>query len=206
MAKKSNPYFQDFIKMIEYSCQAAEYLQSALRSFNPSTLPQQRKDMHAIEHAADIIGHTLMRRLAKEFVPPINREDIVKLADDLDNITDKIEDILIRIYMYNVKTIMPDAIRFSDVIVRCCEALKQALVEFPDSRKSKLLTQKIIEVNTIEEEGDAIYIQAVRSLYESGLDPIETAVWSTLFDLLEDCCDACEHVADVLGSIIMSNS
>ena len=206
MARKNNPYFQDFITMIECSCQAAEHFQSTLLNFNPETLPQQREDMHNIEHAADKIRHALMQRLAREFVPPIDREDIVRLANELDNITDKIEDILIRIYMYNVKTILPDAIAFSDILVRCCEALRQALVEFPDSRKSKVLTQKIIEVNSIEEEGDAIYIRAVRSLYEGGLDPIETSVWSTLFDLLEDCCDACEHVADVLGSIVMNNS
>ena len=206
MAKKQNPYYQDFIAMIEQSCQAAEHLQAALGSFHPETMLKQREEMHAIEHAEDLIRHSLMQRLAKEFVPPINREDIIKLANDLDNITDKIEDILIRIYMYNIKTILPDAILFSNIIVRCCEALRQALVEFTDSRKSKVLAQKIIEINTIEEEGDAIYVQAVRSLYESGRDPVETAVWSTLFDLLEDCCDACEHVADVLVSIIMNNS
>ena len=206
MAKKINPYFQDFITMIEFSCQAAKYLETVLKEFDPETLPQQRTDMHAIEHAADQVRHTLMQRLAKEFVPPIDREDIAKLADDLDDITDKIEDILIRIYMYNVKTILPDAVSFSDVIVRCCEALRQTMIEFPDARKSKLLTQKIIEVNTIEEEGDAIYIKAVRRLYESNLGPTETAVWSTLFDLLEECCDACEAVADGLGNIIMNNA
>jgi len=206
MAKKNNPYFQDFITMIEYSCQAAEFLDAALSNFNPETLPQQREDMHKIEHAADEIRHALMRRLAKEFVPPINREDIVKLSSELDTITDKIEDILIRIYMYNVKTIIPDALLFTNIIVRCCKALQQAVAEFPDANKSKLLVLKIIEVNSIEEEGDAIYVQAVRRLYESGMPPIETAVWSTLFDLFEDCCDVCEHVADGLGSIVMNNS
>jgi len=206
MAKKDNPYFQDFITMIEFSCQAAEYLEETLQSFNPDTLPQKREDMHKIEHAADEVRHTLMRRLVKEFVPPINREDIIKLSGDLDTITDKIEDILIRIYMYNVKTILPDALLFANIIVRCCRALQQAVVEFPDSRKSKVLVPKIIEVNTIEEEGDAIYVEAVRRLYESGVDPVEKAVWSTLFDLFEDCCDVCEHVADGLGSIVMNNA
>ena len=206
MVKKQKPYFQDFVTMIEHSCKAAKYLESVLKNFDPELLPQQRTEMHEIEHAADMVRHTLMRRLSKEFVPPINREDIARLANELDTITDKIEDILIRIYMYNIKTIHADAIVFSDVILRCCEALQQALIEFPDSRKSKVLIEKIIEVNTIEEEGDAIYVEAVRRLYEGDYSPVETAVWSTLFDLLEDCCDSCEHVADVLSSIIMNNA
>ena len=206
MAKKNGPYFDDFITMVNLSCRAAEYLQTVMKDYNTETLPERRQAMHEIEHAEDEVKHGMMRRLAKEFVTPIEREDIITLADELDDVTDKIDDILIRMYMYNIKAVRPAALAFADVIVRCCKALQVAINEFPNFHKSQDLRQTLIDVNTMEEEGDAIYIDAVRKLYKKGGDPVEVAAWSELFDRLEDCCDACEHVADAMEIIVMKNS
>jgi len=206
MAKKDNAYFDDFIKMIGLSCDAARYLNDYMKAFDPDTLESQQAAMHEIEHEEDMVKHAMMNRLVKEFVPPIDREDIVTLSHDLDHVTDKIEDILIHMYMYDIKEIRPDVLEFTDVIVRCCEALREAMIEFPHFKKSKIMAQKIIDVNTMENDGDAIYMKAVRNLYKSGASPIDTFIWSRLYDLFEDCCDACENVADELESIVMKNS
>ena len=206
MAKKNSPYFNDFITLANYSCQAAEYLLVSLKDFQPSTLAERRKAMHDIEHTADGIRHELNSRLVKEFVAPIDREDITNLADQLDDVTDKIEDVLIRIYMYNVKSIRPRALEFAEVIVKCCTAVHSAMIEFANFQKSSTLRELIIKVNTLEEDGDALYIAAMHEMYAQGGDPIEIAAWSELFDRLEDCCDACEHVADLVELIAMKNS
>lgn len=206
MPKKHSPYFDDFIAMTEFSCQAAEYLQKVMTDFKTDTLAQRREKMHAIEHTADQAKHNMMARLNKEFVTPIDREDIIQLANELDNVTDKIDDILIRMYMYNIQSVRPAALAFTDVIVRCCKALHNAITEFPNFQKSATLIPAIIEVNTMEEEGDALYIDAVRDLYQNASNPLEIATWSELFDRLEDCCDSCEHVADTMEIIVLKNS
>ena len=108
--------------------------------------------------------------------------------------------------MYNVKEVLPAAIVFADLIARCCKALHLAITEFPNFKKSSTLKQALIAVNTLEEEGDQIYIDAVRGLYETSPDPLKAIVWSELFDRFEDCCDACEHAADVVESVVMKNS
>ena len=206
MAKRHSPYFKDFIEMIAFSVQAAEHLQSVLANFDPATLPEQRKAMHAIEHAADEVKHCLTRRLVKEFVTPIEREDIIHLAHELDNVTDKIDNILTRMYMYNITEVPPEALAFAGVILRSCKALHAAMAEFPNFQKSTKLMPLIIEVNTLEEEGDAIYIDAVRKLYKTNEDARQVVTWSELFDRLEDCCDACENLADAMEIVAMKNS
>ena len=61
-------------------------------------------------------------------------------------------------------------------------------------------------MNTLEEEGDAIYIRAMHRLYSTEKDAITVIGWSEAFDKLEKCCDTCEEVANVMESIIMKNS
>jgi hypothetical protein len=107
--------------------------------------------------------------------------------------------------MYNVQTLRTDANTYADIIVKMCDKLKIAVEEFSNFHKSTTLKEKIIEINTIEEEGDRLYMTAVRELFEQESDPMQIFAWSKIFDLMEDCCDACEHVANVMEMVIMKN-
>lgn len=206
MAKKKTPYFDDFIKMAEVSCRAAAFLKGALTDFQPDQLAQQCIDMHHMENEEDMMKHDMMARISKEFITPIDREDIIEMANELDDVTDKIEDILIRIRMYNVREIREDAFGYLDIIERSCGKMLEAMKEFPNFRKSATLTDAIIAVNTIEEEGDGLYIKAVHKLFRNEKDPIAIVAWSNIFDLMEDCCDACEDVANTMEVVRMKNS
>ena len=147
----------------------------------------------------------MMKNLLKEFLPPIEREDIIQLADQIDNVTDSIEDIALRLYMYNIKTIRDEAFEFVKIIKSSTDTMKQMMDEFPNFRKSSSIHKYIVEINDKEEEGDRLYTAAMRRLYIESDDPVEIVVWTQVFQCLEDCCDACEDVADIVESIIMKN-
>ena len=40
----------------------------------------------------------------------------------------------------------------------------------------------------------------------SSKDAVELMIWREIFDRMEKCCDACEHVANAVESIIMKNT
>ena len=207
MARKNEfDYFDSFIKLSEYCCDAAKMLDDILIDFNADTLEEKMKKMHDIEHAADLMGHEITRRLAKEFITPIEREDIVVLIHEIDDITDCIEDVLLHMYMYNVKDIRNDALRFSKLILKSCEELKAAFEEFKNFRKSKEIHNRIVTINRLEEDGDNLYTEAVRKLHMTSTNPIEIMTWTTAFNRLEKCCDACEEAVNIIESVIMKNS
>lgn len=207
MGKKHNyNYFEAFVQLVDYSCQSAEILESSLKRFDPQGLSEMMTNLHGIEHAADMGKHDMMNRLAKEFITPIEREDIIELAQEIDNVTDSIEDVLMGIYMYNILSIRPEAIDFVDVIVQCCNGLKKTMEDFQNFRKSSTIHDSIVEINRLEEVGDRLYRDAVRSLYVNSQNALETISWTEIFDRLESCCDACEHVANVVESVIMKNT
>lgn len=207
MAKKENNYYFDtFAKGIYYANDAISLLQDCFDHFEVAGIKGQLDDMHKIEHAADGVKHEMMERLMKEFLPPIEREDIVELSHTIDNVTDSIEDVLLGIYMYNITALRPELNEFAGIISRCCAALKEMAQEFPNFRKSSLLKEKIVEVNGLEEEGDRLYTEAMHRLYTEEKDPVSILAWTTLYDRLEKCCDSCEHVADTVEQVIMKNS
>jgi len=207
MARKNEfNYFDGFVKLSEYSCDAAKMLDEILNDFNNDTLQEKMKHMHNIEHAADLEGHEITRKLVREFITPIEREDIVMLLHEIDDITDCIEDVLLHMYMYNVKTIREDALRFSSIILQGCEELKETFKEFKNFRKSKEIHKRIVNINKLEEDGDNLYTEAVRRLHMTSDNAIEILTWTVAFDRLEKCCDACEEAANVVESIIMKNS
>lgn len=203
---KNYNYFEALVSFTTYSCKAAELLHSILLDYDPSKLEEQMRKMHEIEHAGDLAKHDMIKHLAKEFITPIDREDISTMAQEIDNVTDTIEDVLMQLYMYDVHTIRPEALEFSKTIVDCCTALKVSMEDFHNFKKSKTIHEAIININNMEEIGDQIYTRAVRNLYTTSKDPVEILSWTKSFDYLERCCDACEDVSDIMESIIMKNS
>lgn len=204
--KKENDYFQMFMDGVAFSVKAAQLLEKSFKSYDPSQLPQRMEEMHQVEHSADMAKHEMMGRLAKEFLPPIEREDIMVLANRIDDVTDAIEDVLRRLYMFNIGELRQDVGEFTTVISKCCSSLGNIMEEFRNFRKSALLREKIIELNGLEEEGDRLYTEAMRRLYTEGGSPIAVMAWTILYDTLEKCCDCCESVADAVDQVVMKNS
>ncbi len=204
--KKGYNYFDTFVKMVDYSCQTANILNQTLQDYDPVDLEAQLYEIHQIEHEADIEQHEMRNVLAKEFIAPIEREDILSLSQEIDDVTDAVEDVLMRMHMFNITSIREEALEFSQLILSCCEALKKAMEDFHDFRKNKTITESLIQVDSLEEDGDNLYARAIRRLYIERGDPIDTLAWTAMFDRFEKCCDACEHVAHVMTGIIMKNT
>ncbi len=204
--KRDYNYYDKFVELVDYSCKSATILNDTLINFNVNTIEKKLEELHNLEHSADLAKHELMHQLAGEFIAPIEREDIVSLSQEIDDITDAIEDVLIKIHMYNVTTIRPEVFEFTKLLTKCCSALKVALEEFHNFKKSSTLKKKLIEVNELEEKGDTLYYNTVFKLYRNCKDPVELLVWTEIYDHLEKCCDACEEVADVIESVVMKNS
>lgn len=199
-------YFKAFVDSSSFSLKAAELLNATLHEFHKNKIEEKTKEMHFIEHSADLERHEIMNRLVKEFLPPIEREDIISLADNIDDVIDAIEDVLIGIDIFNVEAIRPEIVKFTELIMDCCKSMNSALIEFENFKKSKILHLAIVEVNRLEEAGDQLYINGVRKLYRSTKEPVELAVWTEIYRRLEKCCDACEEVANDIENIVMKNS
>ena len=206
MAKGDKFYFENFAASTALSKEAASYLVNCLENYAPEKLQQMLVEMHDIEHRADKTKHEMNAALAKAFVTPVDREDLDMLSHQLDDVTDKIEEILQMFYIYNIQAINPAAIVFAKNIVRSCELLCALMGEFENFKKSKKIHSLIVELNDVEEECDKLYLSTLHELTKNPTDVLLTVFWRDIFECLESCADACEHVSECVGSVIMKNT
>ena len=177
-------------------------LQTQLFS-DPARMAEHVTAIKSVEHEADVLTHTVITRLNKSFVTPFDREDIHELASRLDDVVDLIDGTARRAVMFRITTVREPARLLADVILRAATSLEAAVVAI---KKPRVVIERGQEVKALEEEGDAIYHEAVGKLFDGGEDPIEVMRWKELYDTLERTLDQCEDVANVLESIALKNA
>ncbi len=207
MANKADRfYFENFITAGECSCRAAKFLNECLTNYDPEKLSENLISMHEIEHSADGKKHELTHALAKAFVTPVDREDLALISQNIDEVTDSLEEIMQNFYVDRIKTVLPEAVEFSSKLVECCEMMVEMLSEFQNFKKPAKLHEMIVELNHAEEVCDKLYLEALRSVPEHFTDTLDIIFWREIYKCMEACADACEHVGDCVETVVMKNT
>ena len=155
--------------------------------------------MHA---DGDKLTHQIIQELNGTFVTPLDREDIVGLASKLDDVTDVCYDVAEMISLYKVSAIRPAAVRQVQTLV---QAAQEVVVVMRDLEKLRGLEPHWIKVHTLENEGDAIYREAVADLFARTTDPVEVIKWKDIHGLIEVAVDRCEDVANIVEMIVVKH-
>ena len=206
MKKQDTFYFDNFKACAEYSLKAARLLDEIMENYSRSTIKSYVDKMHEIEHSGDKKKHEMLEVLLKAFMTPIEWDDILLLSSCLDEVTDKIEDVALRMYCNDIEDIFEPAKKMVKVVIDSCEEMLKMMEEFKNFKKSKSLKEIIIKINTLEEDGDKLFIEGLRELHTKEKDPLKVIIWREILIYLEKCTDATEHVADICERVILTNT
>lgn len=203
--RNRNDYFEMLSQMTECACMAADKLHSILQKFDKGELRTNMAQLHEVESAGDKQKHLITGKLAKEFITPIDREDLFAISGEIDEVIDNLEDVLLKIYIFNIQSLRDDALEFASLLKHCCAELLVMMKEFVNYKKSTTIHNLIVEINRLEEDGDKMYLNAVRKLYTENGDPVTIMAWTEVYNTFEKCFDSCEHVANLVENMIMKN-
>ncbi len=207
MANKADRFFfENFIQAADCACRASVFLAECLKNYNSERIVESIRAMHEIEHEGDGKKHEMSAALAKAFVTPVDREDLALMSQNIDDVTDSLEEILQQFYMDNIKTVLPEAIVFADKLVECCRMMKEMLSEFKNFKKPAELHKMIVSLNHTEEECDELYMKAVLAVPSQCTDTLDVIYWREIYECMEACADACEHVGDCIETVVMKNT
>lgn len=204
--KKDYNYFNEFIVLTDYIVKSANTLKDIMEEFNFEKLDTDIEEVHKLENQADNIVHEMRSYLIKDFLPPIDREDIAIIINKLDNIEDGIDEILINVKILDIKEIKHEVIELIDILVMCCGAVREMFLDFNNFKNIDLIYQKIIQINHFEEQGDRVYEKLMTLLYKNEKDSINLIKWTNIYNCLEKTIDDCEEIGGCVEDVIMKNS
>ena len=221
MARKQKfDYFEAFVKIsehaVQYSGELVKFMEKNAQIVTEGREPdnahaiKRYEELHEIEEASDVLRHEIVDALSTEFLAPIEREDIMILSEELDSLVDDLDEVLQRMYMYDVHAINPDVIQMMKMADRATHAINELCAQFHNFKKPAALKPYIIKVNDVEREADQLYIRAVHDIYANakvvGMTSIDAFGQAQMINTLEDVCDMCEDISTTVATVVMKNS
>ncbi|HEX7022123.1 MAG TPA: DUF47 family protein, partial [Trueperaceae bacterium] len=155
------------------------------------------------------ITHRCVEALHKTFITPIDRDQIHKLINTMDDVCDLIQDSAETMALYDVRHMTEEITRLTDLSVKCCERVKEAVYmmgKLADSATAEAALKTCEEIDKLESDADRVMRSAMSKLFREEPDVREVIKLKAIYELLETITDKCEDVANVIEGIILEHS
>jgi predicted phosphate transport protein (TIGR00153 family) len=176
---------------------------------DPAQREKLANDVINAERAADRVTHEVSRALHKTFITPIDREQIHRLIDAMDDIVDLLQDTTETMSLYDVRALTEEVLRLGDISARCCERVQHAVSLLPRISNGEVAEAAIKtceEIDKLESDADRVMRAAMSKLFREEPDVRELIKLKTIYELLESISDRCEDVANLIEGVVLENS
>ncbi|MGH3438772.1 MAG: DUF47 domain-containing protein [Sciscionella sp.] len=159
--------------------------------------------MRAAEHAGDEATHAIIEELDRSFVTPFDREDIYRLAVNIDDVMDFMEAAVDLAVLYDVHEFPPGVTEQIQLLGQAAELTAKAM---PRLRGLRDLVPYWIEINDLENQADRVYRKLLSLLFSGEFDTLTVMKVKDIVEQLEAAADSFEHVADVVHTLAVKES
>ena len=204
IAPRETKFYDLFEKSAANLVVAAEKLADLFENYED--VEAKVKEIKALEHQGDAITHRIMQGLHRAFVTPIDREDIARLANRLDDIMDFIEAAGRTAFLYNISRPTDRARELTSIVVRTACKLNEIMPLLRRRDQFKKILEGCVEVNRLENLADDVDHAALAELFDDTKDASYIIKWREIYDHLERATDRAEDVADVLEAIVLKHA
>lgn len=161
--------------------------------------------MKDYEVKGDTMVHHVITDLNNVFITPIEREDILALAENMDEILDGLEHICALFEIYSITTIDEYMKKFAEAIQKCTIEIDKA-IEYAFTKKLPEISKHAIKIKTLEAQCNDVWRESIKNLFKVEKDPIRIMKYKEIYEAFEEVSDSCERVANTFEAIIMKNA
>jgi predicted phosphate transport protein (TIGR00153 family) len=203
-------FFELFNQHADKIVEAARAFSQLVANYSdPHLREQYNRDVDNAERAADRVTHEVNRLIHKTFITPIDRDQIHKLINTMDDVADLIQDSAETMALYDVKAVNEEIMRLTDLSARCCDRVKEAvgmIGKLTDAATAEAALKTCEEIDKLESDADRVMRSAMSKLFREEPDVREVLKLKAIYELLETVTDKCEDVANIIEGIILEHS
>ncbi len=159
-----------------------------------------------VEHRGDFIVHEITNMLPKTLITPIDSDDIQRLTFAIDDSLDTLHAAVTRLSIYQIAEIKKPARRLGTLIGEGATELDQAIKGLRDKKQYPQVKERIVQINTIENNADRVMEDGLRNLVTRRDDLFEFITWKEIYELLEQTTDRLEDAGDVIQRVMIANA
>ncbi len=192
-------HFFDFLENQGALCHEAALAFSQFKS--GQSAEQVRDAVQAVEHRADDFVRQMEDALARTFVTPLDREDLHKLASELDDVVDITNLAARACAVYGVEKPTEAMMKLMDVLVTSTQVLKEIIPKLRVHRYAEII-EMARKIRALEKEADAIFRSAISGLFRApNIEAREFMKQKEVLEDIERAVDHCDNVADLLSNL-----
>jgi hypothetical protein len=192
-------------------CEQAGHILNAAEELRQMIVEDVEIDRHVgairtIEMAADAVARKVFIAANRTFNAPIDREDIMRLAHELDDAVDLIEDTAKGIQRYDVHKFPLEVCAMADAIVESAGLLRKVMPHLDAVAKEHkaifALCEQIGHIEGRADESFDVALSKLRADLRAGaVDTIGYIDRKELYELIENVVDKCDDIANAVQSI-----
>lgn len=168
--------------------------------------PAKARRIAEAEHQADEITHRTLAMLHSTFITPFDRDQIHKLITSMDDVVDLIHGASRRMILYDIQQPTPALIELARTLHHSVLEMQKAVTLLRDMKNAPLILKSCVEINKLENDGDALRDAAIASLLKSEPNAVEVLKWKEIYESVETSLDCCEDVANILEGVVLENA
>jgi uncharacterized protein len=203
-------FFELFNSHGELIAQGARAFLAMVHAY-PDMVSRERHaaEVIAAEHAADKITAEVHRLLHRTFITPLDRDQIHRLINAMDDVLDLLQDSSEVMSLYDLQKLSSDVVRLSEISVRCCERVQHVLTllsKLKDPEVAASVLKTCEEIDQLESDADRVMRSAMSRLFREEPDTRQLIKLKAVYEHLESISDRCEDVANLVEGIVLENS
>lgn len=152
------------------------------------------------------INQEITEQLFKNFVTPIEREDIGALSSALYKITKTVEKISDRLNISPSEVALHPLGAQISLLKQGTNLLVKAVAELRKKHHGELISDNYEQIQVIEGDADRVMNDLLRQLYQEERDARKVVFLKDVYELLEKSVDRCRDAGAVLFHIVLKNS
>jgi len=157
------------------------------------------------EHQCDSITHMTVDLMRRTYITPFERDEIRQLITGMDDVMDHAQGAATKLALFQVDSIPEQMLKLVRVLFNAQEKIVCAVKELRKIKKADGIQGHCREINSLENEGDAVLRDGLALLFSDEKDPVRIMKLKEIYETLERAIDRCEDVANVIEGILIEH-